>query len=127
MKFDPINIETQRLSFRKLEQNDCENIFEIYSNKKAMKYWSYLPFKQLKQAEEMIDDSRYHWDNGRAIALGIFCKDSQNLIGTVNLFNFHNESKRAEIAYMLDPQYWGLGIMTETLTALFNHVFEIMN
>jgi len=44
----------------------------------------------------------------------------------VNLFNFHEESKRAEIGYMLDPVYWGLGIMTETLIAIIEYLFKEM-
>ena len=126
MKFDPINIETQRLTFTKLEKTDCENLYEIYSNQKAMKYWSSLPFTQIKQAKKMIEDSILDWSNGVAISLGIYCKESQKLIGTVNLFNFHEESRRAEIGYMLDPVYWGLGIMTETLTAIIEYLFKDM-
>jgi len=126
MKFDPINIETQRLTFTKLEKKDSDNLYEIYSNQKAMKYWSSLPFTQIKQANKMIDNSINNWNNGVAMGLGIYCKESQKLIGTVNLFNFHEESKRAEIGYMLDPVYWGLGIMTETLIAIIEYLFKEM-
>jgi len=127
MKFDPINIETKRLTFTKLENKDCDNLYEIYSNQKAIKYWSSLPFTQIKQANKMIDNSINDWNNGIAISLGIYCKESQKLIGTVNLFNFHEESKRAEIGYMLDPVYWGLGIMTETLIAIIEYLFKDMH
>ncbi len=127
MKFYPINIETQRLTFTKLEKKDCDNLYEIYSNKTAMKYGFFHPFTQIKQASKMIDNSINDWNNGVAMGLGIYCKESQNLIGTVNLFNFHEESKRAEMGYILDPTYLDLGILTETLTAVIEFFFKDMN
>jgi len=126
MKFDLINIETERLCFRELQENDCESLYEIYSDKKAMKYWSFLPFTQTKQAQEMIRNSIQSWNSGAAISLGIYCKESPKLIGTINLFNFQEQSKRAEISYILDPTYWGIGIMTEALTAIYEYVFKNM-
>jgi len=126
MKFDTINIETERLYFSNLKPNDCDSLFEIYSNKKAMKYWSYLPFAHTKQAQKMIEDSIQNWNNGTAISLGIYCKDSPKLIGTINLFNFHEQSKRAEIGYILDPTYWGIGIMTEALRAIYEYVYKTL-
>ena len=46
------------------------------------------------------------------------------MIGTINLGNVVESCFMADTSYMLSPQYWGRGIMTEVLQAILNYGFS---
>lgn len=47
-----------------------------------------------------------------------------NRIGTINLGNVEESCLMSDTCYMLSPQYWGRGIMTEVLYAVLNYAFH---
>jgi RimJ/RimL family protein N-acetyltransferase len=44
-------------------------------------------------------------------------------IGHISVFNFHDESARAELGYGLDRRHWGQGLMREALTTVIDYAF----
>ena len=123
MKFGLIELETVRLKLRELKPDDEEALFEIYSDKEAMKYWDSLPFTTLSQASDMISNAKEWWESGDSICLAVEESNSNLVIGAMSLFNFHQESKRAEIGYILKRSYWGYGFMTEALIKTIDYSF----
>ena len=79
-----------------------------------------IKIKQL----ETIENASKRWESGDSICLGLEWKSNQKLIGTVRLFSFHKQSKRAEIGYVLCRFYWGSGIMTEALNEFIHYAFS---
>jgi ribosomal-protein-alanine N-acetyltransferase len=53
-------------------------------------------------------------------------KDQSKLIGTVCIWNILKEHYRAEIGYVLLPEYFGKGFMQEALTATLDYGFRVM-
>jgi RimJ/RimL family protein N-acetyltransferase len=51
-------------------------------------------------------------------------KKSNELIGTITLFNLNLDNRRAEIGYGLDRAFWRQGYMHEALKALVSHAFN---
>jgi ribosomal-protein-alanine N-acetyltransferase len=101
MKFGEITLSTDRLKLRPLELDDAPSLFRIYLDKETMKYWDSLPFSNPEQTREMISDAWRWWEAGDSIRLAVETLDSSLAIGTVSLFSFHEESKRAEIGDIL--------------------------
>lgn len=84
----------------------------------------------MKHREEAGEHMQIGHDNfraHRAFNWGVADLSSDKLIGTSTLFNFHLESRRAEIGYALHRDRWGKGYMQEALTALLNYAFDEMN
>ncbi len=123
MKFGLIELATVRFKLRELNADDEEALFDIYSDKEVMKYWDSPPITTFSQAGEMISDAKKWWDAGDSICLAIEESNSNLVIGTISLFNFHQESKRAEIGYILGRSYWGYGFMTEVLIKIIDYSF----
>ena len=61
-----------------------------------------------------------------AIAWGITLKDSDSLIGNVAFWRIEKEHYRAEIGYVLHPDYWRKGIMSEVLQTVLKFGFETL-
>jgi RimJ/RimL family protein N-acetyltransferase len=49
--------QSKILCIRQLNYDDCEQLFNIYSNKEAMKYRSNKPLNKIEEATDMIHDT----------------------------------------------------------------------
>lgn len=61
------------------------------------------------------------------ILWAITYKDSDDLIGTICLWNFSKEQSKGEVGYELSPIFQGKGIMQEALRAVLEFGFEDLN
>ena len=53
-------------------------------------------------------------------------KDDGTFMGAGGLNDLSKENKKAEIGFWLLPEYWGKGLMTETMPLIFNYAFHTM-
>ncbi len=91
-----------------------------------MKYWSSPPHKDEDQTKSHINNAIKNCDEGSSLQLAITLKSNDELIGTLSLFNIHEESRRAEIGYILASSFWGQGIMSEALSSFIKFCFETL-
>ncbi len=54
---------------------------------------------------------------------GVFHRETDALMGTCVLWNFVRQHYRAEIGYLLHPDWWRQGIMTEVVTVAIDFIF----
>ena len=121
LQFDPFPVlETKRLKLRKLCMDDAEDIFLMRTNEDAMKYIHKTKLKSIEDAKELInkmnEPDRIQW--------GINLKNEIKILGTIGYHRIEKEHYRAEIGYMLHPQNWKTGIMSEAIAAIINYGFE---
>lgn len=125
LHFDPFPVlETGRLVLRQLSRADTEDIFLLRTNPEAMKYINRPALKSNDDAIELINkmtniDERIVW--------GITLKNHDNIIGSIGYHRIEKENYRAEIGYMLSPEYWNTGLMSEAITKVINFGFNEMN
>ena len=48
------------------------------------------------------------------------------MIGSVSFHRIYKDHYRAEIGYMLHPDYWRLGIISEAVDAIINYGFNTL-
>ncbi|NKF50393.1 GNAT family N-acetyltransferase [Shewanella sp. WXL01] len=120
----PIDIETERLSLRLVTELDSADLYKVYSDPEVMKYWSCSPFTSESQATELAQAGEASFRAGQSLFLGIVDKESKELIGTLSVFNIHQNSQRAEVGYILSRKYWHKGLMSEAFSALLDYCFE---
>jgi ribosomal-protein-alanine N-acetyltransferase len=120
-------IETERLRLRHLEESDTDSLFEIFSDEEAMRFWSWTPFKERAQAEKLLAEIHDHFRQKSLFQWGIALRSSDLVIGTTTLFRYDEQSRRAELGYILNRRYWGKGYIGEALSALFDFAFGKLN
>jgi RimJ/RimL family protein N-acetyltransferase len=66
--------------------------------------------------------------NGEEIFLAIIIKDGLKHIGNVRIHSINRQSGVAELGIMIgDRSEWGKGYAVESMTAMINHSFKILN
>lgn len=127
INFSPFqNLETERLYLRRVVNEDVNEIFVLRSDQEVMKY---IPRPLVKTEEEalahiaMIDEKI---DSNEGINWAITLKDNPKLIGIIGHYRIRPEHFRAEIGYMLLPEYQGRGITSEAIKEVVKYGFEVM-
>ena len=127
LNFNPFHdLETERLLLRRVDNNDYKEVLALRSNPETMKY---IPRPLLKNEEEafahiaMIENKII---NKEGINWAITIKDDPRLIGIIGHYRIQLENYRAEIGYMILPEFNGLGIVTEAVKEVVKYGFDIM-
>ena len=124
--FTNLPIRTARLELRPLREADIATLFEIHSDPKAMRYWDGSAWKNDERGRAMVAKD-LALANRDYLRLGIELVDSGKLLGTCALWGIDEQSRRAELGYILGSQDWGQGYMQEALSALLNYAFTELN
>ena len=124
--FEPVNLGTDRLILRVMDEGDIDALFAMCSQPEVMRYTPRPAMKARAEAEQMIARVMAGFADGTTFQLGIVRKEDRLLIGHCLLFNFHQESRRAEIGYAMNQRFWGQGFMNEALRAFIGHAFDAL-
>ncbi len=116
-------IRAPRVSLRWLLDRDVDDLFRIYSDAEAMKYWSSLPMTDRGEAEALVASVREFFEAQTLLQWGVWHRDDSKTIGTVTLASLDLRNLRAEIGFMLSRDRWGQGLMSEALGALLDYAF----
>ena len=127
INFHPFqNLETERLFLRRLNVDDVNEVLELRSNPESMKY---VPRPLLKTKEDALAHIALIEDkvvNNIGINWAITLKENPKMIGIIGHYKIKPENYRAEIGYMILPEYYGKGIVTEAIKVIVQYGFEQM-
>lgn len=125
MYWKPIEqIETKRLRLRKLELEDIPLYFErLSSSKEIPKYMLWNTHKEIEETIKYVTDSVKRYEEGHCYKWVIALKETNELIGIIELLRFKEEEQSCSFAYMLAKAYWNKGYMTEALDAVLDFAF----
>jgi len=127
INFTPFpNLETQHLQLRRLVNDDFNEILALRSDNEIMQYIPRPLAKTKEDALENIAIINSRIESNEGINWAITLKNDSKLIGIIGHYRLKPEHYRAEIGYMLLPEYHGKGIMTEAIKEVVNYGFEIM-
>jgi ribosomal-protein-alanine N-acetyltransferase len=125
INFTPFPVlQTERLILRNLKDSDLQGLFNLRSNPENMKYIPrdlHQNFEDTKAQMEMIL-SRIELNEG--INWVVTTKDSDEFMGILGLYRIEPENFRAEIGYMILPQFCNNGFVTEALKSIVNFGFH---
>ena len=126
LNFSPFTqIKTERLLLRRVTNADAPELLFLRSDETIMKYIDREKLKSLEEAAIFIKTIDEAINNNEKIMWGIALKDKpNNLIGNIGFWRFINQHYRAEIGYMLHPDFWNKGIMQEALLATIDFGFK---
>jgi RimJ/RimL family protein N-acetyltransferase len=107
-------IDTPRLHLRRARIEDAEDMFAVFSDPRAMRYWDSLPHTDIAQTRAWLDGM---------LALDPDASDDfivehrGRAIGKAGCWRI------AEIGFILHPDHWGQGLASEALAAVIPHIF----
>lgn len=125
--FTNLELHSDRLLLRPMQQGDAEELFQIFSHPQVMRYWSHPAWETIASAREQIDQDEVELAEGDHLRLGIIRKQDETLIGTCSLFAFDTQNRRCEVGYALHPDAWHQGFMQEALRLLLNYAFDTLD
>ncbi len=117
-------LKTDRLTLRQLASSDDEAIFALRTDEKVNKYLDRVPSKSMNDAQTFIWMINEGIQNRNLKYWALTLSGNDELIGTICLFNFAADNKKAEIGYELLPDFQGKGIMQEAVSKIIDFGFQ---
>lgn len=119
-------LETERLLLRKVTRDDVADMYHYGSQEEVARYVTWERHRTQTDTEGFIDFILDQYANGKLAPWGIEHKESGKLIGTIDYVLWQVKHRVGEIGYVLTPDYWGQGLMTEAARAVVDFGFQRM-
>ncbi len=119
-------LATSRLTLRQLRASDAEDMFPMRSDPETMKYIPRPLAKSHNDVIELIHQMTELSAQNKSINWGITLSGIDKVIGTIGFVRMSPENHRAEIGYMLDPNFRGEGIMKEAAGMVIEYGFHTL-
>ncbi|HLA55095.1 MAG TPA: GNAT family protein [Flavobacterium sp.] len=120
-------LETERLLLRRIDTNDVGQIFQLRSDPETMKYVPRPLAKTNADALEHIANIEARIESNEGINWAITLKGNPEFIGIIGHYRIKPEHFRAEIGYMLLPEFHNRGIISEAVAEVVRYGFEQMD
>ncbi len=120
-------LTTERLCLRRKSIDDIQDIFLLRTNDAAMKYIDKPKFQSIDEAVAFFQLTEHGINNHENISWAITLKDANRLIGDISFHRIDKKHHRAEIGYMLLPEYWRKGIVQEAVSAVIRYGFMVLH
>lgn len=121
------SLNSERLILRNWRESDSADLYEYAKSELVGPYAGWKPHKNEEESKEII---KMFIKNNDTYA--IVLKDENRVVGGISLHNrkpdetLHDLQQR-EIGYVLNPQYWGNGIVPEAVNCLLDYGFKDLN
>ncbi len=117
-----MELKTERILLREIENSDISNVFKGLSNPDVIKHYgvSFQSLEETKEQMEWFSDTKQKW-------FAICSIDNKEFYGAGGLNDISKEHKKAEIGLWLLPKHWGKGIMKEAIPLICNFAFNTLD
>ena len=127
LNFSPFpELKTERLVLRRILMDDAQALFEMRSDERVMQYLDRPRAKSIAEMENLIRLIDHDIENNNGITWGLSLSGTSRLIGTMGFWNITKAHFRAEIGYLLHPDYQGKGLMLESARKTIDFGFREM-
>lgn len=117
-------LEGKNICFKTLSTNDAQEIHNYASDEEVSRFIGWKLMKTLSETSLFIEEMLRREQAGTHLYASVALKSTQQIIGTVMIFNFDKEANQAEVGYVFHRDHWGKGYGTESVALLSNFAFE---
>lgn len=112
-------IATERLTLRRFEIEDAENMFYNWANDpEVTKYLTWPAHESVDTTETILKEWISKYDEKDFYQWAIELNDLEQPIGTISAIKTDERVESVEIGYCIGKSFWNNGYMTEALTAI---------
>lgn len=112
-------IATERLTLRRFEIEDAENMFYNWANDpEVTKYLTWPAHESVDTTETILKEWISKYDEKDFYQWAIELNDLEQPIGTISAIKIDERVESVEIGYCIGKRFWNKGYMTEALTAI---------
>lgn len=123
-EFYPLEtLHGKQIDLKEISMDDAASLFELRSNEEVMKFIERPRTTHLQEAKDMIQKMDEYAITGNGFSWGIYLIETGSLIGTIGFYRIDKENLRGEVGYLLHPNFWGKGIMSEALQLALEYGF----
>jgi ribosomal-protein-alanine N-acetyltransferase len=127
INFTPFpDLATGRLTLRRMNAEDVKEIFFLRSDERVLKYIAIQKAETHDDALKYIDKIHNGINSNEWIMWAISLKDTSKLVGTICLWNLSTKDLKADVGYVLHPDFQGMGIMQEAIVKVIDYGFKTM-
>jgi RimJ/RimL family protein N-acetyltransferase len=116
-------VDGDRVRLRLVERTDLQELLLVHCDDEVTRFLPYKTWQAMTDAEQWYERAMTRHDARTALQFVIVEQAAQRVAGTCLLFNPVEESRRAEVGYVLGRRDWGRGLMGEALTLLLDLAF----
>lgn len=121
-------LNTKNLIIRTLTKDDLYALAHLLADEDVMRFSLTGPLKNEDEAKEYLQRILDHHSKFGFGLYAIVHKELERLIGIVGLFSQSVLGEpKIELAYRLNPEFWGKGLGSEATLAVANHAFNQLN
>lgn len=117
-------IETERLLLRRMKPSDARDMYEYAKQSAVTEYLLWAPHDSLEYTRSYLRQMQKGYNQGIYHDFGVVYKENGKLIGTCGFARIDEANSTAEAGYVFNPEYWGMGIAPEALSAVIRLGFE---
>lgn len=119
-------LKTPRLVLRKLCAADADAFFRFAGSGQVTKYMLWKPHGDISESASSIEKTLSRYETGNCWRWGIALRETDELIGIIDLLGFDETDNTCSFAYMIAEAFWGRGYGTEALRAVLDFAFDKM-
>lgn len=126
LNFSPFPVfKTERLVLRQVMATDAQSVMKIRGNEEAMRYIPRPRARTIEDALGVIEMLTGGVNEGKSINWAICnIENPEEIFGIMGYVNFYPDECKAEIGYMLHPDYWGKGYINEAIKVIEDYGFK---
>lgn len=109
---------------REVSLADAQALFALRSAEPVMKYVDKPKPASLQEIIDLVHRIKLDFLDSNGISWIITTQASDDAIGTIGFWRLDKPNHRAEVGYMLHPDYWGKGMATEAMHAVLPYAFD---
>lgn len=103
---------------------DLSDYNRFTSDTEVTKYMLFRPHQSLDESAASIEKLQQRYAAGNCFRWGTALKETNQLIGMIDLLRFDESTHSCSFAYMLSRDHWNLGYGTEALRAVLDFGFS---
>ena len=127
LNFDPFPVlTTERLILRQMTAADANEVFFFRSDDVVMKYIGRAKAQSVDEAVKWLEMVNDRLVSNEGINWAVTLQGDPKMIGNIALWRIERENYRAEVGYVMHPEHYGKGIMSEALREVLKYGFNVM-
>jgi len=117
-------METSRLILRELKRSDETDLFEYAKLPNVGPLAGWEPHQKISETTDFINYAIRKKDYSQPGVYSIIYKENMKMIGTIEIHSY--KEQKGAIGFVLHPDYWNKGLITEASKAVIIYGMEIL-